>query len=62
MSEHANKVKKKRPARVAGQKSRVEEIADFLEDVALNRKTATEEEVNNAMLEFSECLSHLSAD
>jgi hypothetical protein len=62
MSAHVSKVKKRPPARAAGQKSRVEEIADFLEDVALNRKSATEEEVNNAMLEFSECLSHLSAD
>jgi hypothetical protein len=62
MSEHASKTNKKRLARSARQKSRVEEIVDFLEDVALNRKTATEEEVGTAMRKLSEYLSHLQGE
>ena len=62
MSEHAGKTKKKRRACSARQKSRVEEIVDFLEDVALNRKSATDEEVGTAMRKLSEYLSHLQGD
>ena len=62
MSELAGKTKEKRSARFARQKSRVEEIVDFLEDVALNRKTATDEEVGTAMSKLSEYLSHLKGD
>jgi hypothetical protein len=62
MREHTGHPKKKQPTHAAQKNSRAEELMDFLEDVALNRKTATDEEVHNAMRELSEYLSRLQGD
>ena len=49
----------KAKSKAASEKARAEELVEFVQDVALGKKKATEKEINDAMAELSKYLPDL---